>query len=250
MKIVVLYGSPRKGDTYEIVAKVKSELNALSTDNLEFDEVFLTDYDYGFCKGCYNCFEFGEDKCPHYNAVNPIIDKIKACDGLIVTSPVYVLQVTALLKNFFDHMAYFYHRPYFFTKKALAVSSTGGVGVKDVLSYMGENLEHMGFNKVYKIGLTHARRDDEKLEKEIKKTSKDFYDDIANEKTYSPSFKRLAVFNVWRAMNSRDTALKADYEYWQSTGLKYHEFSPDVNLSLIKKVYAKLLHVVLSGVFK
>ena len=91
MKIVILYGSPRKGDTYEIVDKVKSQLNVLSTDHLEFDEVFLTDYDYGFCKGCYNCFEFGEDKCPHYNQINPIIDKIKACDGLIVTSPVYVL---------------------------------------------------------------------------------------------------------------------------------------------------------------
>lgn len=249
MKIVILYGSPRKGDTYEIVDKVKSELNDLSSVSLEIDEVFLTDYDYGFCKGCYNCFEFGEDKCPHYNQINPIIDKIKACDGLIVTSPVYVLHVTAMLKNFFDHMAYFYHRPYFFTKKALAVSSTGGAGVKGVLSYMEEDLENMGFNKVCKIGLTNARRDDEKLEKEIKKVSKKFYDDVANGKTYSPSFKRLTMFNVWRAMNSKSTALKADYEYWESTGLKYHEFSPTIKLPLIKKAYAKLLHSILSRVF-
>ena len=249
MKIVILYGSPRKGDTYEIVDKVKSELNDLSSVSLEIDEVFLTDYDYGFCKGCYNCFEFGEDKCPHYNQINPIIDKIKACDGLIVTSPVYVLHVTAMLKNFFDHMAYFYHRPYFFTKKALAVSSTGGAGVKGVLSYMEEDLENMGFNKVYKIGLTNARRDDEKLEKEIKKVSKKFYDDVANGKIYSPSFKRLTMFNVWRAMNSKSTALKADYEYWESTGLKYHEFSPTIKLPLIKKAYAKLLHSILSRVF-
>ena len=249
MKIVILYGSPRKGDTYEIVDKVKSELNDLSSVSLEIDEVFLTDYDYGFCKGCYNCFEFGEDKCPHYNQINPIIDKIKACDGLIVTIPVYVLHVTAMLKNFFDHMAYFYHRPYFFTKKALAVSSTGGAGVKGVLSYMEEDLENMGFNKVYKIGLTNARRDDEKLEKEIKKVSKKFYDDVANGKTYSPSFKRLTMFNVWRAMNSKSTALKADYEYWESTGLKYHEFSPTIKLPLIKKAYAKLLHSILSRVF-
>ena len=249
MKIVILYGSPRKGDTYEIVDKIKSQLNVLSTDNLEFDEVFLADLDYGFCKGCYNCFEFGEDKCPHYKQINPIVDKIKACDGLIVTSPVYVLHITALLKNFFDHMAYFYHRPYFFTKKALAVSSTGGVGVKDVLSYIEEDLENMGFNKVYKIGLTMARRDDEKLEKEIKKVSKTFYDDIASGKTHSPSFKRLIMFNVWRAMNSQSTALKADYEYWESTGLKYCDFSPDVKLPLIKKAYAKLLHSILSRVF-
>lgn len=154
-----------------------------------------------------------------------------------------------MLKNFFDHMAYFYHRPYFFTKKALAVSSTGGAGVKGVLSYMEEDLENMGFNKVYKIGLTNARRDDEKLEKEIKKVSKKFYDDVANGKTYSPSFKRLTMFNVWRAMNSKSTALKADYEYWESTGLKYHEFSPAIKLPLIKKAYAKLLYSILSRVF-
>ena len=146
-------------------------------------------------------------------------------------------------------MAYFYHRPYFFTKKALAVSSTGGAGVKGVLSYMEEDLENMGFNKVYKIGLTNARRDDEKLEKEIKKVSKKFYDDVANGKTYSPSFKRLTMFNVWRAMNSKSTALKADYEYWEITGLKYHEFSPTIKLPLIKKAYAKLLYSILSSVF-
>ena len=104
-------------------------------------------------------------------------------------------------------------------------------------------------NKVYKIGLTNARRDDEKLEKEIKKVSKKFYDDVANGKTYSPSFKRLTMFNVWKAMNSKSTALKADYEYWESTGLKYHEFSPTIKLPLIKKAYAKLLHSILSRVF-
>ena len=101
-----------------------------------------------------------------------------------------------------------------------------------------------------KIGLTMARRDDEKLEKEIKKVSKTFYDDIASGKTHSPSFKRLIMFNVWRAMNSQSTALKADYEYWESTGLKYCDFSPDVKLPLIKKAFAKLLHLILSRVFK
>ncbi|WP_409198031.1 NAD(P)H-dependent oxidoreductase [Methanobrevibacter acididurans] len=35
---------------------------------------------------------------------------------MILTSPVYALNVSALMKNFIDHTSYFYHRPYFLIK--------------------------------------------------------------------------------------------------------------------------------------
>ncbi|WP_347707330.1 NAD(P)H-dependent oxidoreductase [Clostridium sporogenes] len=49
---------------------------------------------------------------------------MEKADALIVTSPVYSLQITGLLKNSIDHMAYNFHRPRFFTKKALVITTT------------------------------------------------------------------------------------------------------------------------------
>lgn len=249
MKLLIIYGSPRKGNSWEIVSKIKSKLLELS-EEIEFDEIYLKDYQIDFCKGCYICFEHGEDKCPHFNQINPIVSKIKSCDGLIITSPVYVMQVTAMLKNLFDHMAYFYHRPYFFTKKAIAISTTGGAGVKDTINYMEDNLHFMGFNKVYKIPVVISRSNEEKLNKKIDSISNSFYNDIKNNKIHSPTFKDIFYHTMWRAMSGRTNALKKDKEYWQSTGLKYHDFAPEVKLPLFKRIFTKCLYSILSHVFK
>ncbi|WP_409069976.1 hypothetical protein ACFLKB_12625 [Clostridium sp. FAM 1755] len=42
------------------------------------------------------------------------------------------MQITGLLKNSIDHMSYNFHRPRFFTKKALVITTTAGAGHKDV----------------------------------------------------------------------------------------------------------------------
>jgi multimeric flavodoxin WrbA len=46
-----------------------------------------------------------------------------AADGVIFATPVYVMNVSALMKTFIDHFSYIYHRPRFFDKKALLLST-------------------------------------------------------------------------------------------------------------------------------
>ena len=124
MKYLIINGSPRKKNTWKIVEQIKLNLDG------ETEEIHLIKQKIPMCNGCYKCFNEGEDKCPHHNIINPIVEKLKQADGLIITSPVYAMNVTALLKNLFDHTAYFFHRPEFFDKKALIVVSTAGAGQK------------------------------------------------------------------------------------------------------------------------
>ncbi|WP_196000457.1 NAD(P)H-dependent oxidoreductase [Clostridium sp. 1001271B_151109_B4] len=59
--------------------------------------------------------------CPHKDIIQRIVSKIEEADAIIITSPVYSMQITGLLKNFIDHMSYNFHRPRFFYKKVLTM---------------------------------------------------------------------------------------------------------------------------------
>lgn len=243
MKYLIINGSPRQKNTWKIVEQVKTNLNG------EFDEIHLIAEQIPSCIGCYNCIIEGEHLCPHNELIQPIVSKMLQCDALIITSPVYAMNVTALLKNFFDHTAYLFHRREFFTKKALVIVTTAGAGHKKVSKYMSETLGHWGFNKVYRIAITCGGR--EFLDtKDIDKVSREFGEDVESSKLHSPKIKDIFYYQVWRAMALIDNPIKADKEYWFGTGLVYHDFAPEVKLNIFKKVIAKVMFKILRKMIK
>ena len=244
MKYLIINGSPRKKNTWNIVRHVEENLDG------EFEEIHLIKHKIPMCNGCFKCFEKGESECPHFEYLNPIVEKIKECDGLIITSPVYALNVSGLLKNLFDHTAYIYHRPQFFDKKALIVVSTAGAGQKNVAKYIDETLRHWGFNKNFKLAFAFGDRENLEAKEisKINKTSQKFRNDVESGKLHSPKFMDVIFFNVWKAMAVMDNPIKADCRFWYETGLVNHDFSPEVKLGIVKKAFSKIMFAILKRV--
>lgn len=243
MKYLIINGSPRKKHTYAIINQVKTNLEG------EFEEINLSKENIPFCVGCHNCIMEGEKYCPHFDKVNPLIKKMHACDGIIIGSPVYAMNVSAILKNFIDHTAYLYHRPEFFTKKALIVVSTAGAGHKKVAKYIDETLRHWGVNKTYSISMACGGK--ESLETpEIDKTSKKFGRDVESKKLHNPKLGDIIFFNVWKALAQSKDPIKADKEFWYSTDLVNYDFSPDVKLNPLKKLFSKIMGFIMNRVMK
>lgn len=243
MKYVIINGSPRVGNTCEVIKQVKNNLNG------EFEEIHLAKEKIPLCKGCYNCIMKGEEKCPHHKAVGPIMEKISDCDAVIIGSPVYAMNVTAVLKNFLDHTAYLYHRPEYFTKKALVVVTTAGAGHKKVAKYIDETLRHWGVNKVYKIPMACGGKDELET-KGIDKVAQKFSSDVESGKLHGPKFGDIIFFDVWKAMASSSDPIEADRDFWHKAGLINHDFAPEVKLNFIKKSFSKLMFFVLKRVMK
>ena len=243
MKYLIINGSPRKKNTYRIVKQVMSNLDG------EFEEINLIKQKIPMCNGCNRCIMESETECRHFETVNPIVEKISEADGLIITSPVYAMNVTGLLKNFFDHTAYIYHRPQFFDKKALVVVSTAGAGHKKVAKYIDETLRHWGFNNVHKIAMKCGGM--EHLEtKEIDRTAQKFRKDLESGKMHNPKFMDLVYYNIWRSMSLSENPIPGDKRFWQSTGLVNQDFSPIVKLNPIKKIFSKGMFFILKRVMK
>lgn len=234
MKYLIINGSPRRKNTYKIIKQAERNLDG------EFEEVHLMEKQIPLCLGCMNCIMIGEDKCPHADKIQPIIEKINECDGFIISSPVYAMNVSSLLKNFIDHTAYLYHRPEFFTKKALVVVSTAGAGQKKVAKYIDETLRHWGVNKVYKIALACGGKETLETSK-IDKEAIKFKNDVESKKLNSPKFADVFYFNLWKSLAVSDNPMEADAEYWKSTGLVNCDYGPDVKLNIVKKLFAKII---------
>ena len=121
MKILAIIGSPRgKGKGYEIVKMIEAKMKAKG--DVDFDYLFLKDASLKPCIGCYNCLAMGEDKCPLADQRSSIEKQMLDADGIILSSPVYVLNVSSPMKNFIDRFAYTNHRPRFFSQKVLTVA--------------------------------------------------------------------------------------------------------------------------------
>ncbi|WP_411656093.1 flavodoxin family protein [Anaeromassilibacillus sp. SJQ-1] len=161
MKICILYGSPRKKNTYAAVQVIKEQLNRLG--KVDYNEYFLQTESHDFCCGCYTCIEGHEEKCPHAAHVQPVIQAMRDADGLIFATPVYVMDMTAQMKAFLDHTGYFYmvHRPYpeMFQKSALVISTAAGGGTKDANASIARSLKHWGVRRIFPVGFPSLRRD-------------------------------------------------------------------------------------------
>ena len=91
MKCVVIHGSPRRGNTWDVLNIAKEEMR--KKGEIEFIDIELRKENIPYCNGCFLCIYKGEDKCPHKEKINKIVNEIENSDAIIVTSPVYSMQV-------------------------------------------------------------------------------------------------------------------------------------------------------------
>jgi multimeric flavodoxin WrbA len=155
MKILTIIGSPRKkGNSYQAAKKLEEEME--KKGDYKFEYLFLKDTHLETCRGCFNCVSRGIEFCPLKDDREIIQEKMEKADGLVMVSPVYVMNVSALMKNFIDRLAYLCHRPEYHGKTSMVMCTTGGIGVKETLNYMELVAESWGYKVEGKCGLTTA----------------------------------------------------------------------------------------------
>ena len=223
MKVLTIIGTPHRGNTRDIVDLF---LNEFKDDKNEFDEIVIpTDFNE-ICYGCANCILKGEDKCPHYNKINPIINKIEEADLIILASPVFVGSCSGGIKVFLDHLAYMWlvHRPKasMFKKVGLIITSAGGSGVKDTVKLLKKNLFYWGVPNIFNYGVTTLKmggnyseyKDKNKIQKQVNKKAKQVKKALVKRKV---GFKTKFFFKLFGMTQSKGWN-KADVDYWKETG--------------------------------
>jgi len=223
MKILTILGTAHKGNTKAIVNLF---LDEFKNDSNEFSEIVLPNDMSEPCYGCANCILKGENKCPHYNLIDPIIKKIEESDLIIIATPVFVMSCSSSLKALLDHLAYMWlvHRPKksMFNKVGLIITTAGGSGVKDTVKLVKNNMFYWGIPTIYNYGVTTMKMGGnyeeydkkEKIKLQVKKKVKAIKKSLKNRKV---GFKTRFFFNIFK-MAQINGWNKTDSNYWKDKG--------------------------------
>ncbi len=226
MKILAINGSYRKnGNTVRMIEMVTAQMHEIASkkqEDIEFEIVHLGHQNIRFCRGCRVCFDKGEQECPIQDDQLSIFEKMQAADGLILASPVYVNDISGIMKNWIDRMAFICHRPAFAGRRAYILTTVGLGPTRHAERTLSYALTSWGFTLVgregFKMGARMPKAQvDAQFQDRTRKTAAQFY--WALRKPPVPSFLSLMTFRIqqgyWWQEPEGDSI---DHQYWQSQG--------------------------------
>ena len=140
MKITILNGSPRKGNTAAMVAAFAEGAQAAGH---EVETILVGKLKINGCMACEYCHGKGEGTCIQKDDMEKVMPAYKDCDMVVFASPIYYFDVTAQLSAAIQRV-YAIGKPPKATKAALLLSSAspnpyeGAIATyKTMLGYMG-----------------------------------------------------------------------------------------------------------------
>lgn len=112
MQILAINAAGRsRGTTTRLVAQA---LAGAADQGAAIEMVMLKDHDIRFCANCLTCYQDrGDDigPCSITDEVRPILEKIKAADGVLFASPVHCGFVSGLMMTFMERAVWPLCRP-------------------------------------------------------------------------------------------------------------------------------------------
>ncbi len=132
-KVLGIGGSPRKGGNSDIL--LKRLLKGAAGESIVTEEIQLRDYQFQPCIGCERCRK--DKRCTGLqDGMQLIYPKIREASGLVLISPIYSYNMTALMKSFIDRLYCFYdftdERPGYWS------SQLADQGRKAIIAVVGE----------------------------------------------------------------------------------------------------------------
>ena len=228
MKITVVNGNTRHGSTWHCMDLIRQEIE--KTEKTSVTEFFLpTDMPH-FCLGCFSCFSNGEKTCPHETHITPIVEAIEDADLVILTSPVYGMDVSGQMKAFLDHLCFMWmsHRPNpkMFEKVGLTISTTAGAGLGHTTKTMKNSLTFWGVKKIFSckfpVSAMSWSEISEKKQAEINEETKKLAARIVKAVNHvdnqpNPLFRSF-FFEMMKRMQRKNDWNPTDRAHWEGLG--------------------------------
>lgn len=242
-RVTAFVGSARKKNTYTSVKKFLEALQ--SSGEIETEIVCLYDYRLETCRGCKLCLDKGEELCPLKDDRDKLLAKIAESDGIVFASPNYAFQVSGMMKNFLDRIAFVFHRPRFLGKVYTSIVFQGIYGGEKIVKYLDFIGDNLFANPVKGICLKSfepvPEENRRKIDRALERQSYAYGKNLRKPAYRAPSLLKLMIFRMSR------TSIKAelneefrDYTYYREKGWFESDYYYDVSLGPLKKLIGRV----------
>ncbi|SFV59561.1 Iron-sulfur flavoprotein [hydrothermal vent metagenome] len=102
--IVVFDGGVRNKKLSKTTLMVDKFIEGAKSEGASVEEFKLSKLDIHHCDGCYMCWTKIAGKCVHKDAMSELREKYRSADLVIFASPLYIFNVTGVMKNFMDRL--------------------------------------------------------------------------------------------------------------------------------------------------
>ncbi len=228
MKIVVVNGNSRHGSTWnckEQLLKAIEKYEEIDVKNF----VLPNDMPHQ-CLGCFSCIMRGEDKCPHAGSVSPFVSAMEQADVIVLTSPIYALDVSGQLKSLLDHLCFMWvsHRPNpkMFKKIGVTVATTAGFGLNHATKTMRYSLQYWGARRIFslKVPVAAAQWEDvtdkkkDSAKRKAEKKAKSIVKSVKKVDRLQPKLFIRFMFWMMKSMMKKNTWNSTDRSHWEAQG--------------------------------
>jgi multimeric flavodoxin WrbA/putative sterol carrier protein len=220
-QVVAINGSPHEGfgNTSQMLAMLGENL---TREGLELEEIFLSQYQIGFCTGCATCLESGS--CWVRDDYKSVVRQVLEADAVILASPVYFFNVTAQMKTFLDRSLGYGHRPRDAWKPGLTLSVSAGYGESWVADYLGRTLRAFGAFPLGKFTAIAVGPGEFLGREAVAARAADLARDLARAvkegRRYPATDEDLRYWQFMSQLVKENREyMAADYEHWQEQGL-------------------------------
>lgn len=229
--VLIVNGSPRRKHTFELCQEIAG---VLGRQGIEASVLNLGDYDIRDCAGCEACIT-RTSRCGQADDAAAILARMMASDGLVLASPVFMVNIPGRFKSLIDKTGWWMHRPQLAGKPALLAATTAGSGLKPVLNYLETVAIQWGMQPCGRIGrsLAHCPPVTEADTRRFARALR------TPREAFRPSLRQLAQYQTQRVLAMK--ILPLDRAYWIEQGWHRRLYYYDCRIDPARRLVAEAL---------
>lgn len=225
MRIVCILGTKNTNSCTERLFDKISE-NIKKYDNYDIEKVSFKDYQLLDCQGCTSCFKEGVCPLDNQDDFREIRSILEKADIIFLASPVYLDNVSGVMKTFVDRLAADTHLMKFAGKIGFTLTTTSNSGGDYVKEYMKKMQINLGVKNLENyIFIKSMEKDEDSF---VKETAQNIIHELNINNTFS-SQELEETFDRWKWYFNGGYGFDFERRFWNQEWVNecdsFHQFA-------------------------
>lgn len=215
--IVAVVGSRNQNSFTERLTEALLQNICEKQEKYTYQIVSLRDWELAYCQGCDQCFCKGYCSLDQIDGFDRLRTLLASADCLVFASPVYVHDVSGIMKTFIDRLAYSAHLLQYAGRLGFTITTTASSGAEFVSSYLQKIQNVLGIKNLCNFSYVPSN---DRWDNFLKEAAEKIITRLHHTYSYSSNIleEEFDFYKNLYEFNKEDSAISSipisEIEYW------------------------------------